>query len=242
MKSLMKIFYIIFSVLIFLSSSTLPLFAQSTFSKNLGTDAVQKALSVVQTRDGGFAIAGYTDGFNPLNYGDYDGYLVKLDCNGSMMWSKIYGDTSSASTTYGDESMSCVIETPDGGLMLAGRTNSYGAQDNDLFIVKTDPAGNSIWSKIYGTVQAENVFKITQTRDSNYVVLGGYVAGICSSFVTNFYIELIKINEQGDTLWARQYGPLCGGGVESVAATSDWGVIVAGDNYLLKISCDGNVQ
>jgi hypothetical protein len=100
------------------------------WSKTYGGTDDDIGYSVVQTSDGGYAIAGYTVGASPG-----DAYLVKTDESGTMLWSKTYGGT-------GNDIGYSVVQTSDGGYAIAGSTNSFGADGYDVYLVKTDVNGN----------------------------------------------------------------------------------------------------
>jgi len=93
------------------------------------------AWSVVETDDGGYALAGVTDSFG-AGLGDF--WLVKTDSSGNVEWNQTYGGP------MGEEAHS-VVETSDGGFALAGFTDSFGAGVTDLWLVKTgEESGFSI--------------------------------------------------------------------------------------------------
>ena len=99
-----------------------------------------EAHSVVQTSDGGYALAGYTCFYGA---GGSDFWLVKTDSAGKMQWNKTYGGA-------GYDEAHSVVQTRDGGYALAGGTSSFGAGGYDFWLVKTDSAGNMQWNKPYG--------------------------------------------------------------------------------------------
>ena len=108
--------------------------------QNLRRSSRDYARSVVQTSDGGYALAGHTASFGA---GSYDAWLVKVDASGNAMWNKTYGGASS------DKAYS-VVQTSDGGYALAGFTDSFGAGNYDAWLVKVDASGNAMWNKTYG--------------------------------------------------------------------------------------------
>jgi uncharacterized delta-60 repeat protein len=89
------------------------------------------AYSVQQTSDGGYIVAGYTTSFGAGG----DILLIKTDANGNIIWAKTYGGT------YQDWAYS-VQQTSDGGYIVAGYTNSFGAGWSDIFLIKTDANGD----------------------------------------------------------------------------------------------------
>jgi hypothetical protein len=102
------------------------------WSKTYGGTNNDGAYSVVQTGDGGYALAGVTQSYGA---GLNDFYLVKTDSSGNMQWNKTFGGTS-------HEGVWSVVETVDGGYALAGYTGSYGAGSNDFWLVKVKPDMN----------------------------------------------------------------------------------------------------
>jgi hypothetical protein len=89
------------------------------------------AFAMVQTSDGGYALAGET-----LSFGtNAHSWLVKTDASGNMQWNKTYGGTN-------DDWAMALIQASDGGYALAGWTHSFGAGQEDFWLVKTDSSGN----------------------------------------------------------------------------------------------------
>ena len=109
--------------------------AQTQFARAVGGTDYDWGYSVVQTADGGFAVAGFTESFGA---GYYDFFLVKFSAAGAVEWSRAVGGTN------GDYGRS-VVQTADGGYAVAGYTGSFGAGDYDLFLVKFSPAGAVEW-------------------------------------------------------------------------------------------------
>jgi hypothetical protein len=104
------------------------------WTKTIGGPASEAGFSLIQTSDGGYAIAGYTKSFGP---GDWDLYVVKLDANGNLQWTKTIG---AKNKNY---SKSSLIQTSDGGYAIAGFTESFGAGEWDVYVVKLDRNGDA---------------------------------------------------------------------------------------------------
>ncbi len=136
------------------------------WTRTFGGARQQICYSIEQTSDGGYILAGTT---SPAN-GDIDAWLVKTDANGNELWNRQFGGN-----TY-DEFRS-VRQTLDGGYIVAGFTQSFGAGFTDWWIIKTDANGDSLWSRTYGGAGSENCRSVQQTSDGGYVF-----AGITSSF------------------------------------------------------------
>src|SRR6185295_13023223 len=94
------------------------------------------AYSVQQTTDGGFIIGGETA------YGS-SAYLIKTDTSGNAMWAKAF-------STIDDDYGYAVRQTTDGGYIVAGKIYSFSAPNSDGYLIKTNSAGNFLWSKAFG--------------------------------------------------------------------------------------------
>ncbi|MCH8903781.1 MAG: gliding motility-associated C-terminal domain-containing protein [Bacteroidetes bacterium] len=103
------------------------------WSKTYGGALSEDASSLTKTLDGGYAIAGYSMSFGA---GVRDAYLVKVDSVGQLLWSRVYGGV-------GTELILSIKATADSGFVLAGYTESFGAGDRDVYLIKVDAQG---WS------------------------------------------------------------------------------------------------
>jgi hypothetical protein len=209
-----------------------PMSARS-FAKTYGGTRGDGALSVQQTSDGGYIVAGTT------SFGlGYDIILIKTNANGNVQWAKTYWGT-------GEDYAYSVQQTSDGGYIVAGETWSFGAGGADLFLIKTDANGNVIWAKTYGGTGWDEASSVQQTSDGGYIV-----AGYTGSW-PYYDIFLIKTDASGNVQWAKTYGGTDYDRAYSVQQTSDGGYIVAGytasfgafgDIFLVKTDANGNVQ
>ena len=123
------------------------------------------ANAVVQTRDSGFALAGYTDPFGIV--GSKNAWLIKTDASGNAQWNKTYG-------VQGQSTADALIQTSDGGLAFAGSTSlqtNWGLAD-DMWLVQTDSVGNEQWSETCGGVTSTSVVILIETSDGSFVLAG----------------------------------------------------------------------
>jgi len=172
------------------------------------------AHSVIQTTDGGYALAGCT---NSIGAGGYDFYLVKTNSEGVKQWEKTFGGTS-------DDEAYSVVQSSDGGYVLAGYTASMGAGGHDFYLVKTDSAGIRQWDLPYGGPLDDEARSLVRTSDGGYALAGhthSYGAGSC-----NFY--LVKTNAGGTMLWNQTYGGTYLDIAFSLIQTTDGGYALAG--------------
>ncbi len=208
------------------------------WTKTYGGVLYDRGYSVQQTTDGGYVIAGFTESYGA---GSRDIYLIKTNSMGDTVWTKTYGDSLS------DEGRS-VRQTLDGGYIVVGRTSSFGAGSADIYLIKTNSMGDTIWTKTYGDSLSDEGNSVRQTLDGGYII-----AGSTQSFGAGAVdVYLIKTDNLGDTLWTKTYGDVGGEGGSSVQQTTDGGYIVAGrtssfgagmaDVYLIKTDSLGNVD
>jgi len=189
--------------------------------------------SVRQTADGGYIIAGST--YLDSRYSDQF-FLVKTNSSGDTLWARSYGG-------WNIERGYSVQQTADGGYIATGLTNSFG-NGEQVYLIKTDASGDSLWTRNYGGANWEWGHSIQQTSDTGYIIAAG-----TSSFGNGCQVYLIKTNASGDTLWTRAYG---GPGYDEgwlVQQTTDGGYIVAGYTasfgdsnqvYLIKTNASGD--
>lgn len=212
-----------------------------TWTKTYGGSSADDANAVVQTTDGGYAVAGVTVSFAGENI-----FLVKTNATGDTLWSKIYGTGDSLS----DASASSLQQTSDGGYVMTGYISNFGAGGDDFYLVKTDANGNLLWTKTYGGINNDDAASVKQTSDGGYII-----AGTTSSFADTLGdIYLVKTNATGDTLWTKSYGSNLTDAMDmgnAVQQTSDHGYIIAGVTasvtagefaLLVKTDSTGTVQ
>jgi len=186
--------------------------------------------SVVQTTDGGYVITGFTESFGS---GKSDVYLIKTNAEGDILWTRSYGGK-------GIDEGHSVAQTVDGGYIIVGFTESYGAGSYDIYLIKTDDHGDTLWTRTYGGSDVDRGFSVAQTTDGGYIIVG--TTESFGSGKSDVY--LIKTNAEGDILWTRTYGGKDHDWGWSVVQTIDGGYIVTGhtesfgaskmDVYLIK--------
>src|SRR3990172_2192199 len=208
----------------------------SLWTKTFGGITYDVGNSVRQTTDGGYIIAGTTYSFG---VGNYDVYLIKTDANGNTLWTKTFGGTSS------DEGYSAQ-QTTDGGFVITGYTGSFGAGNADVYLIKTNGSGDTLWTKTFGGIGIDYGLSAQQTTDGGYVI-----AGVTQSFGAGIDdVYLIKTDGNGDTLWTKIFGGTDIDEGYSVQQTTDGGFVITGytgsfgagnaDVYLIKTDANGN--
>ncbi|HTL80541.1 MAG TPA: hypothetical protein VL651_02490, partial [Bacteroidia bacterium] len=116
-----------------------------------------------------------------------------------------------------------VVQTADGGYAAAGYTHSYGAGNNDLYLVKTDSIGTVMWAKCYGSTWIDEGRDLIATDDGGYAICGE------AWFSTNNYdYYLVRTDSAGTILWSRLYGGNDEDKPYAMAETNDGGFIISG--------------
>jgi predicted secreted protein len=207
------------------------------WNTTIGGIASDATFSVIQTSDEGFIGVGYADSYSE---GIHDLWLVRTDEYGNEQWNKTIG-SSESDTGYS------LKECDDGGYIIAGTTQSYGAGYQDAWLIKTDSDGNEEWNKTYGGGHNDWGSVVVITED------GYYLAGDTHSFGPGGYdFWLIKTDKYGNEQWNRTYGESDSHDTGySFIKTSDGGFAIVGtktsfsteltDMWLIKTDINGNM-
>ncbi len=211
------------------------------WNQTYGGQLTDCALAVIETTDGGFALAGYT--FVPEEIGLVDFWLVKTDATGNMQWNQTYGNRM-------EDIAYAIIETVDGGFIIAGSTQAdiMSNFDHDGWLVKTDATGNMQWNQTYGSTESERFYALIETTDGGFALVGytkSYGAG-----GGDFW--LVKTDATGEVKWNQTYGDTDWEVANAVIETTDGGFALTGrtrsygagnaDFWLVKTDRIGSIQ
>lgn len=156
------------------------------------------------------------------------------------LWAQAYGGVE-------DEYCPSFLHIPGEGFLLAGGTESYGSVDPSFWIIRTNESGDSLWSRVYEGYESASRWVCTErTSDGCFLIAGS--ANFNEESSEDFW--LIKVNENGDSLWSRTYGGNAVDWCNSIIETSDGCYILAGetrslenwyyDFWMIKTSADGD--
>lgn len=199
------------------------------FEKIIGTtDGEDVGRNVVKISGGGYAVAGKKEIGNDIQV-----YLLKTDADGATVWEKTYG-ASNENDAYS------VIQTADGGFAILGLDYATGTM-----LIKTDASGNLSWTK--DVAPGIRCFAFVNTPDDGYAMAGENLDGL------DYYINLIRTNSSGDTLWTRRFGDPGEINIPyALVRSSDGGFVLTGettsppstgenDIFLIKTDANGNL-
>lgn len=210
------------------------------WQKTIGGNGNEHLISAKETVDGGFILGGYSSsgisGEKTQNSrGGDDYWVVKLDVNRNIIWDKTYGGAQT-------DRLTCIIETEDGGYLIAGESNSNISGDKtenskgnvDMWLIKIDQTGSIIWQKTIGGNNIDSVTKIINTSDHNYVLAGTSDSNISGDKTENSKgfsdYWILKIDLNGSIIWQNTIGGSNGENLKSIVATSDGNYIIGGDS------------
>ncbi|MBL7900016.1 MAG: T9SS type A sorting domain-containing protein [Crocinitomicaceae bacterium] len=162
------------------------------WSYNYGGNDSDWGNSVIVTNDSTYAIGGYTNSFGA---GGFDFYLVRTDVNGIPIWQKTYGGSN------WDKGESIAQVASDSGFVIVGETYSYGAGGKDMYIVRTNKNGDTIWTQTYGGTEDDWATAVLIDGDS-IVICGGtksYGSGMSDGVI-------IKMGLDGNIGWEKIAG------------------------------------
>ncbi|MBL0052196.1 MAG: hypothetical protein IPP29_12150 [Bacteroidetes bacterium] len=164
---------------------------------------------VEQTIDGGYILTGMT---MDSNYMDVETFLIKTDAYGDTIWTKRY---KAPNDMYGNS----VVQTPDGGFVIAGRAHG-------IFALKTNSFGDLLWMKIFQGFFLDDCYCCVNTKDGG-LMLTGCIYEVGSGDYLPF---LLKLDSLGNKLWAKTYNGPKWQLSHYVQQTQDGGFILTGSS------------
>lgn len=204
-------------------------------SYDIGTGALNHTdvgNDVVSRPGGGYTIAGTT---LSIGAGHFDALLLAVAADGDSLWRRRFGGSE-------EDRGKALVQTSDGGYVLAGLTRSFGAGGSDVYVVRTDSTGAETWSRTFGGPGDDAGFAVCETSSGGFVVAGKADASGAGD------VYALWLDAAGDSLFTRRYGT-SGDSIDiatSVEETSDGGFLFAGyesrppgtDNYVMLIKTD----
>ncbi len=199
--------------------------------------------SLIQTADGGFLLAGYSNSGTSgnktsPNLGAGDFWIVRLDATGKKLWDKSFGGT-------GEDGAYAVLQAGDGGFFCAGYSYSAASGNktsgnlggSDFWVVRLDSSGNKLWDASFGGTDEDTCYSMVQTLDGGVVLAGSSSSSVSGNKTaanfggTDFWV--VRLDAGGNKLWDHSFGGTSDDGYTSVslASTPDGGFVVGGDSF-----------
>jgi uncharacterized protein YunC (DUF1805 family) len=222
------------------------------WQKTYGGSADDRANSVIQTNDGGYAVIGKSksgDGDVLENAGYDDFWITKLDINGSVSWVQSFGYS-------GSDVPYSIIQTNDQGYLLSGvldvsasngqgdrLTNIQGRHaGGDYWIIKLSSSGVKEWSNYYGGTFTDTAYSAIQTNDNGYIIVGSSDSTDVdiSNNKGNYDFWIIKISELGTLIWEKSFGGDQVDEARSISQMADGNYLVIGDTRSSNIDVSQN--
>jgi hypothetical protein len=202
-----------------------------------GSDSLS---SVSQTSDGGYFLSGFVSSAS-VNQGAL--WMVKTDGDGTMQWDSLF-DGPGFEYTYGKGS----YQTSDGGYIMNGVSNSYGHGGTDIWVIKTDSAGNLDWDAAYGGTKNDYCWGMCNADNQ------GCALGICTDYQASASdrndILIIETDKDGNAEWKLRILEEGSEITRSISQTEDGGYIASamtskfgyptGDGVLVKVASFDN--
>lgn len=211
---------------------------KTEWQKTYGGRYIDQLKTVEQTKDGGYILAGYSNSpmsgeknSEAIGIGDY--WIIKVDKTGGIEWQKTLGGE-------GDDNLSTLVQTYDGGYILGGSSNSRASQTKtksnsngtDFWVVKMDEEGTVLWQETYNYGKVDLLTSIVE-NDDHTLLIGGYAQSEVigtdrkDKRDINDYIAL-KINEKGEEIWTKTIGSDGEDVLNKLVETRDGGYLLAG--------------
>ncbi|CAA6807058.1 MAG: Unknown protein [uncultured Sulfurovum sp.] len=184
--------------------------------KLLGGKKADKGVAISRSKDGNLLILGDSKSFK--KHDGQDIYVAKVSLDGEIFWENTFGGDR-------DDFAAGIAGTNDGGALLVGDSESFSKKGyRDIYIVRLDKDGKMLTSKTIGGKLNDEANALTRTADGNFMMAGS--REIRSSGDADFF--LLKLNQNGEKIWARTLGEKYNDVLHAVAPTPDGGIVATG--------------
>jgi hypothetical protein len=207
MRSLVKLLILV----LFCSNA----YSQDTaFAHTYGSYGDDAGRSLVQLPDSGFVIVGSTGSFGN---GSSDVYIIRIDSLGKYIWSKVYGGSNT-------EWANSIKYFNDGTCIIVGYTNTFGNGGYDVYVLKINLLGDTLWTNTFGGSGWDFGYSVQRTFDGGYIIAGETYS---NSNGENDML-LLKISENGEWEWQKNFGGALQDYAKDVTQLSDSGYVIIG--------------
>ena len=206
--------------------------ANIQWQKSYGGSGYEKASDAYQCSDGGYIVVGFSesnDGDVTGNHGDYDGWVIRTDASGSLLWQHSIGGTS-----Y--DAFKSVVQLNDGAFILCGYTQSNNGDisgnhgGEDVWIVKLDSSGSMLWSRCFGGDTTEECTGVEAISDTT-LLFSCYSKSDNGDLTGNYGMSdywIIETDLDGVLLWQKNFGGSLNDVCYGAKPATDGGFILSG--------------
>ena len=195
------------------------------WQKTYGGSADDYLNSIKQTTDGGYIAVGGSNSNNgdiPNNQGYTDAWIIKIDTNGNIEWSKTFGGNAS-------DGLVDIQQTTNGGYLTVGVTQSTDGW-GDYLVINLQTNGNLEWQKTYGSIYTDIASCIQKTNDGHYLLVGYSNSNDGTTINPNGNSDalLIKIDNLGNILQQTSVGTNDSEVANNILQTHDNNFLIVG--------------
>jgi len=208
------------------------------WQKTYGGNEADRAHDILETRDGGFLLGGYS---KSMGEGKADVILVKVDKDGNGIWNKNYGGEE-------NENIESMAVTRDGGIVLAGWSMSGSSGTLDAFVMKVNESGKRLWSKTFGS-EGKDVYYDVDVAPEGDIILAGATT---SNPESRAKVWLTRMDRNGAVIWHKFSNGSKSDFGYAVNITRDGGFFIAGstdsyaiggnDMWVIKTDASGRIK
>jgi hypothetical protein len=215
------------------------------WKRNYGFLSHDHAHKIIQTRDGGYFVAGYADyagidgtvtnngeghSMRNVEHGVGEFFGIKLGAEGEFKWFRYFGGTM-------NDRVNDIVEANDGGILMCGYTESqdFDIADShgsyDYWVIKLHADGGLHWKKTYGGSDIDQAFGIEKTNNNSYLIVGrsNSTDGDKTNSIGNFDAWVVHINDHGELLWQKSFGGTDFDAATAIHKTRNGNFVIAGN-------------
>jgi len=189
------------------------------WERKFGGRGEDEANAVIELKDGGYLLAGYTESSGE---GGKDGLLIRLHSTGDLLWEKTIGGLA-------DDEFTSLAEMQNGGYGIAGWTASKGAGRKDVWILNINESGEVIWERTFGGSRDDSAESLAALASEGLVV----AANTKSDGAGRQDAWVIQIDNAGNLKWQKTYGGSETDGIQAIIVNDSGGLMLAGNTFSL---------
>ena len=211
------------------------------WEKSFGYSGVDEGVSILETSDNHFILSGVLDvtasggdgnsgRYSPRHAGG-DYWSIKINASGDMVWSRFYGGSFT-------DNPAGIIENITSDLITVGGSDSNDVDISnnkgtyDFWVIKSSSSGAIIWEKSYGGSEIDEARGVISTDNGDHIIVGDTRSEEQDVSFNNGGADLwvLRISDNGDTIWEKSYGGSNFDVGKSISSTFDSGFIIAGSS------------